>query len=600
MLPVRLDYADLADQGMSCLRGRTNYGDSVEDEWLVVYILRELSKQHSDVWIKTVDKDGEFLLIEAANALPRWLNPEIADNRVSSRNEISVQVQWLIREQVWINDGRLLLIPFQQSNRTTEPLARALTLQEAYSYVGGSRSTLVHLAPVEAEAFYRLRNYPNQIGESLHHTSATLPRKLAYILHESPAYISPAVEAFYLRDPIALRPLQTQNPLKLAFPPEDLVTVQVKLAKVGHAQLKGQQFSTPPTWRNILSVQESPKAIAQAEMGMRLTSGFEMLLADPQHRDKRSVREIRVLLHDVEHGEAQFPSDSDIASWDFREDDESWLDINYEDFESELAGNARKNTSTVGGGFGDKSAHENLRKIVARFEDFLNDDAAGPDGAGYLDDMDSDDDEDNDNRDNEDDKDETSEFSGDDEDQEVSFKEAEFTEMMREMMGNLDPDPSANPNLAPRVRCIPAGKKDLASIKSIAQHVPDDMRQRTTTDEGEERNEVHGDPEGEEIRRVMKDIEAELRDAGALSLDPQPSEPAVGRHAPKGAQSEHCSSDRGEFERIDDDLQDVSIDYNLARNLLESFKSQAGMAGPGGNILRSMGLQLPRDEDVDS
>lgn len=59
----------------------------MEDEWLVVYILRELSKQHSDVWIKTVDTDGEFLLIEAANALPRWLNPEIADNRVSSGNE---------------------------------------------------------------------------------------------------------------------------------------------------------------------------------------------------------------------------------------------------------------------------------------------------------------------------------------------------------------------------------------------------------------------------------------------------------------------------------------------------------------------------------
>lgn len=56
----------------------------MEDEWLVVYILRELSKQYLDVWIKTVDTDGEFLLIEAANALPHWLNPEIADNRVSS------------------------------------------------------------------------------------------------------------------------------------------------------------------------------------------------------------------------------------------------------------------------------------------------------------------------------------------------------------------------------------------------------------------------------------------------------------------------------------------------------------------------------------
>ena len=71
-------------QGMSSLRGRTNYGDSVQDEWLIVYILRELSKQFQDVWVKVVDTDGEFLLIEAANSIPRWLNPEIADNRVKS------------------------------------------------------------------------------------------------------------------------------------------------------------------------------------------------------------------------------------------------------------------------------------------------------------------------------------------------------------------------------------------------------------------------------------------------------------------------------------------------------------------------------------
>jgi hypothetical protein len=65
------------------LHGLTNYGDSVEDEWLIVYILKELSNRFPELWIKVADTDGEFLLIEAANALPRWLNPEIADNRVS-------------------------------------------------------------------------------------------------------------------------------------------------------------------------------------------------------------------------------------------------------------------------------------------------------------------------------------------------------------------------------------------------------------------------------------------------------------------------------------------------------------------------------------
>ena len=70
-------------EGLSFLQGRTNFGDSVEDEWLIVYLLRELSKQFPQIWLRIVDSDGEFLLVEAADALPTWLNPEVAENRVS-------------------------------------------------------------------------------------------------------------------------------------------------------------------------------------------------------------------------------------------------------------------------------------------------------------------------------------------------------------------------------------------------------------------------------------------------------------------------------------------------------------------------------------
>lgn len=69
--------------GRTFLKGRTDHGDSVEDEWLIVYLLRELSREFPETWTQIVDTDGEFLLIEAANVLPHWLNPEIADNRVS-------------------------------------------------------------------------------------------------------------------------------------------------------------------------------------------------------------------------------------------------------------------------------------------------------------------------------------------------------------------------------------------------------------------------------------------------------------------------------------------------------------------------------------
>lgn len=69
--------------GRSWLRGQTSYGDAVEDEWLVVYLLRQLSSQFPEAWIRVTDSDGEFFLAEAANVLPKWLNPDVAENRVS-------------------------------------------------------------------------------------------------------------------------------------------------------------------------------------------------------------------------------------------------------------------------------------------------------------------------------------------------------------------------------------------------------------------------------------------------------------------------------------------------------------------------------------
>jgi SGT1 protein len=67
---------------VTLLRGRTEYGDSVEDEWVIVWLLRELTRKFEDLSIKVNDSDGEFLLIEAAGTLPEWLEPEVADNRV--------------------------------------------------------------------------------------------------------------------------------------------------------------------------------------------------------------------------------------------------------------------------------------------------------------------------------------------------------------------------------------------------------------------------------------------------------------------------------------------------------------------------------------
>lgn len=41
----------------------------------------------------------------------------------------------------------------------------------------------------------------------------------------------------------------------------------------------------------------------------------------------------------------------------------------------------------------------------------------------------------------------------------------------------------------------------------------------------------------------------------------------------------------------------VDVDLNLVSNILESYSSQAGLAGPASNLLQSMGVQLPDNAD---
>jgi len=417
---------------------------------------------------------------------------------------------------------------------------------------------------VEKEAFYRLEKYPQKVKDNLHHSLITIPRKLAYILHEDETYISSAVEAFYLRDPIALRPLRTTDNATLVFPPEDLVTVSVKFTKTGYAQIKSQQFSAPIVWNQALSDRDDDKSYTKVENGMKLTCGFEMLMSDPQNKDKRQVREIALLLEDVNTGEDNLPSIGEIAQWRQTQDDERWLDINFDDLERELDGNKADSKWDGSSGFGDKAAQENLRRMVAKFGNFLKDDQAGLEGAEEQENLDDDHD------DTEDDTSSEQSTLGSD-DHDLHFNEEGFTSMMKEMMG------------------MPMTGSQQPSNAIIQSH---NLNADAFADL---------DSEEVKIRNTMRAMEQELRDAGALRLDPD-----LASRKPT-SQLELCRVRTNNHEGrpvlytpVDGSIKELDIDLNLARNLLTSFKSQGGMAGPGSNMMGLMGVQMPRDDDEES
>lgn len=567
-----------AGLGLPYLHGTTHYGDNVEDEWLIVYILRELTRSFSNLWVRISDSDGEFLLIEAAKVTPKWLSPENDTNRV------------------WIHDGKLLIIPLSSApgSESTPPAtaSKPLSLPEAINTLKTSPPTsLIHSPLIEAEAFYRLEKYPSQITASFHHARVTIPRKLAYILHARPKSVAPATEAFYTRDPRALKPLLAPTPPSsssspLTFPPTDLVTISVRFTKVLYAQLKSQHFPPPPVWLSLFrsaeaaaaatgsgqenadphAKAEAGKELARLELGMKLTTGFELLAAAAHESPSRVVREVGLLLEDLaeDGGDSALPTDEAIARWEGveREDGDEWMDIDFGDFERELdgKGGVKGMGGDGGGGFGDAAAQADLRKMVARFEAFLNDETAGVEGA-EVDEMDRDDDE---SDDDDDDGEEWEGGSDEDEDKEVSFDEEQFGRMMREMMG------------------LPGEEKD--------------EKQKGKQKAGVQADDEDDDDDVEEIRKIMEQMESELKGHGALQLDPKPKPLAAVKE--KGEESSNAGpvapKEDDEEEEGSDDA--VDIDYNLAKNLLESFKSQAGMAGPAGNLLGLMGMSLPPDE----
>lgn len=528
------------ERGLVYLHGSSYYGDAVEDEWLIAYLLRELTKSFDNLWVRVFDSEGEFLLVEAANVLPSWLSPEIDTNRT------------------WVNQEKLHIIPLPPGQVEKKPL----TLEEAVGHLKADPASLIHSPFIEAEAFYRLEKYPQQITESMHHSLVTVPRKLAYILHEKPTAISPAVEAFYLRDPVSMKSLVSPSG-ELRFPPQDLVTVSVKFTKVLFAQLKSQRFLTPPAWTPIVELaesettatEESQKRFARLEMGVKLTSGFEMLASSADKKNSRVAREFAILLEDVEEdGDEALPTDAGIQSWPEagRDDDESWMDINFEDFEKELDGK-REGRKHKQAGFGDASAQADLQKIVSRFESFLNDGTAGPEGA-ELDDMDEDDMTDSDD----------TELS-EDEDKEISFDEEQFSKMMREMMGMPTKEEASQ-------RTASASKDSR-----LPEHV-----------------ESGSEDEEEDIKQLTAQMEAELNSHGALQLEPRKQQAKALKG--KGPATNSGGSGKAEAEAESGD-EEIDIDYNLAKNLLESFKSQGGTAGPASNILGMMGMRLPRDDE---
>ena len=236
------------------LFGATRFGDCVNDEWFIVYILKTLSTLIPESVISLIDNDGDVLLIEAALDIPAWLDPSNSQNRV------------------YLYQGQVHIIPLPTSPADIlQATSGSLMRQKAIELIRCGKNTLAS-SVIQKSIMDRIEDYPSAALKEIHRAGCILPNQAAFVLLSEPQLITMAIEAFYLRDPISMKACAT---MKTFSPQSGLTETVIQFTKTTYAQTVSQKFYAPKPFR-LPSVKEKVR-FKFAELGMKVTCGLEML-----------------------------------------------------------------------------------------------------------------------------------------------------------------------------------------------------------------------------------------------------------------------------------------------------------------------------------
>ncbi|KAK9959479.1 hypothetical protein ABG768_009603 [Culter alburnus] len=237
------------------LGGVTEFGDNVEDEWFIIYLLKHITHIFSDVAVVVYDNDGQFILIEAAEHLPKWLDPDSSENRV------------------FLYRGELHILPNRtRSEEVGWPSDSVPAVGQALEVLHSHTESCLAKQPIRSALARRLDGYPDKIQQNFHHAHCYVPAGIAVVLSRRPDLIAAAVSAFYLRDPVDLQACRNFH----TFPPDTRVMTSVRFTRCLYAQLQQQSFVPDRRSGFTLPARSHPLYRAH-ELGMKLAHGFEIL-----------------------------------------------------------------------------------------------------------------------------------------------------------------------------------------------------------------------------------------------------------------------------------------------------------------------------------
>ncbi|POM58401.1 Hypothetical protein PHPALM_36949, partial [Phytophthora palmivora] len=477
----------------------TCVGDAIQDEWVVAKLVFDITKHFPGVIGRVVDSDGEFLLIESAEALPDWVTPEESDRRV------------------FVLNGKLHIAPPAAAGKRGKD--GDLYDQDALLQVLDLSVMTEASAAVQRLIQHKLDEVPTYLRDNRHRVRCLLPERAARVFAGNGNLVGPAVEAFYYREP-------KQAGLvcgKMAtFMPEgdEVVEQSITFSRAMFAQLKQQEFFPPKSFLRrdaryrVLETSKKgednthPDAQA-ADIGVKLACGLELLYAgDAEDQLGQSWKQVigGALKQDgVEL--SRLPLEPD--------DDDSWLYLHPDTLESQL-----QRAAMAGAGSSPGGADE-LQSMAAMFGKFV-DGVSGVEGVEGA--------------------------------EPIQFDMNSFMDILNGH-GMRGGD---------------------ASLDELGEH--DDDSTQSDSNESEDNDEDLA------LDEAMAEMEAEL--AGTKVVKSFSRFEELENNETSSSLHEDESNEVGSASFSS--AKPLDLDYNLLSNLLESFASQDGHAGPVSTILNEM------------
>ncbi|EOX91932.1 SGT1, putative isoform 1 [Theobroma cacao] len=551
------------------LHGHVRYGDNLNDEWFTVFLLFQISLSFPSLSIHVHDSDGEFLLIESAFHLPRWLNPENSQNRA------------------FIRRGKFHIIPKRSLPNPT--------LTESLNFL--IENEQLARAPDSVQSVIRncIEDYPEKAKLNSHTVRVRVPVSVAHVLRHAPSLISLAVEGFYDRDIDSMKHAAKMERFLKGGKEVEMVTVAVEMSRAMYAQLMQQNFHAPKCYPM------PNKGDVEAELGMKIACGFEMMYQEKRKEGeegkgsgwkkyKESLEksgyfkglipgstEYKRLMENAEEyyrNSSLFSKTSEMLNAPVRQideilsltysaddfknhdippsDDDSWLYSGEDELNSVLQDRQKemelyevnrkkkkksKEHQDTGPSSSSKAEGFDLSDIVKTMQGFIHK-MSSYEGAEVPEDRDP---------------------------KEVELDVERFIKDMESVIKNQ-------------------GGEDVASDVDDDEGSSD--MDFDESEDGSDLSDHNADGEDSFMHSYSDAMNYELKNSTLKKSFIHANE----QSSLKNEGTSNATED------MDEEFTPVDVDVNLVKNLLDSFSCQQGLPGPTSNLLGLMGVQLPKDD----